>query len=424
MAEKKKNKKTKIKNEKKMSFVDHLEEMRWVIVKSLISVVAFSIISFIFSKRLVEFLTAPYPGTLIALGPTDIFFLHISLSITVGIIASLPVIIYQFWSFIAPGLLEKEKGFVPWILFFTILCFIIGASFAYYMIIPLGLKFFAKWQTSQLLMNVSIDKYVSFMTRILIAFGAAFELPIMSMFLARIGLLTPDFMRKMRGYAVVVLFAGAAVLTPPDGTTQIALAIPMVILYEISIWLTKIVVKKREEELEETLKDEDEYEVIEKEKPHKKLVYGLLTVVGIIIIIPASVIIFKIQLPYLKITIDDVLPISSKAAYSTVGLMVILYLFAVYKVVRSQRKKTVIRKKKSSKKIRKASTTPEKVKKEQEKGKKPAEKEKDVEEKKEPIKALEPKKEEKIEEEYEDQYDDYEYEGYEYKPEKYTKTTV
>jgi len=263
------NKKKKGEDEKRMSFVDHLEELRWVLIKCILSIFIFSIISYIFSERLVDFLTAPYPYQLIALGPADVFMLRINLSLTTGVIASLPVIIYQLWSFIAPGLLEREKRFVPWIIFFTVLCFLVGASFAYYMIIPLGLNFFTKFQTSRLVMNVSIDKYVSFVTRLLISFGVTFELPIMSMFLAKIGLLTPDFMKKVRGYAIVLIFIVAAVLTPPDAASQLALAFPLLILYEVSIWITKIIAKKREEEWEE---EEEEKEQEKEEELEEEMI--------------------------------------------------------------------------------------------------------------------------------------------------------
>lgn len=264
--EKKKEKKKKKKvSQKRMSFFEHLEELRWVLIKCIGSVVVFSIISYLFSERLVDFLTAPYPYTLIALGPADVFMLRINLSITTGVIASLPVIIYQFWSFVAPGLLKREKRFVPWIIFFTVLCFLIGASFAYYMIIPLGLKFFAKFQTEKLVMSVSIDRYVKYVTLLLIAFGVAFELPIMSMFLAKIGLLTPDVMKKYRGYAIILIFVGASVLTPPDVTTQLALGFPLVILYEVSIWITKIVAKRAEREWEEEEEELEEDGKLEEE---------------------------------------------------------------------------------------------------------------------------------------------------------------
>ncbi len=415
MDKKKKNKKPKKDNEKKMSFVDHLEELRWIIIKSLASVIIFAIVSYFFSARLVDILTAPYPAEkLIALSPMEPFTVRLSLSITMGIICSLPVIIYQLWSFIAPGLLKKEKKFVPWFIFLTILCFLTGAVFCYYMIIPAALKFFFTFETGKLVMQTSIDKYISFVARLLIIFGLAFELPIISAILAKIGILTPDIMRSIRGYAIVVIFACSAIFTPPDVTTQIFLAFPIIILYEVSIWVTKIFARKREEELDEALRDEDEYEykVIEEKKGHKKIVYGLLTIVGIIILIPASIILFKIQLPFIETQLGDILPISPKTAYSIIGLIVIVYFFAVYKVVKLQRKKTVIRIKKPIKKIRK--TVPEKVKKKEKKDKKAEER--NVEKKEEPIEASATKEEDKVEV-YDD--DDYEYDEYGYESEEY-----
>ena len=257
-----KEKKKKKHKDKRMSFIEHLEELRWVLFICIGSVLVFTIVSYIFSKQFVDFLTAPYfksvGDSLIALGPADVFLLRINLSIVMGVIISFPVILYQFWKFIAPGLLKREKKFVPWIIFFTILCFLIGASFAYYMIIPLGLSFFSQFETEKLIMNVSIDKYVTFVTRLLIAFGVSFELPIMSLLLAKIGLLTPDLMKSIRGYAIVIIFAGAAVLTPPDITSQIFLALPLLALYEISIWIVKIFAGRAEKELEDDYEEEDD----------------------------------------------------------------------------------------------------------------------------------------------------------------------
>ncbi len=412
MDKKDKQQKAKKINEKKMSFVDHLEELRWVIVKSLAIIIVFSITSFMFSEKLVEILTAPYPeAKLIALSPMEPFTVRLNLSVFMGIILSLPVIIYQFWSFVAPGLLKKEKKFVPWIIFLTILCFLTGAIFCYYIIIPNALRFFAKFQVGKLVMQTSIDRYLSFVTRLLVVFGLAFELPIVSALLAKMGILTPGIMKSARGYAIVIIFSASAILTPPDVISQIYLAIPIIILYEISIWITKIFAKKREEELEEALGDEDEYEVIEKEKGHKKLIYGLLTVVGLIIIIPAFVILFKIQLPFIETQLSEILPVSLKTAYSIIGLTVIAYFFAAYKVVKFQREKIVTRIKKLKKKIRKA--IPEKIKEKEKKDKKAEEKE--VEKKTEQVEALTAKKDDKIEvyddEDYEyDDYDDYDYE--------------
>ena len=184
--------------------------------------------------------------------------LRINLSLIMGVIISFPVIIYQFWKFIAPGLLEREKKYVPWIIFFTIISFLIGASFAYYLIIPLALEFAAQYETANVIMTVSIDRYVKVVTQLLIAFGLAFELPVMTTLLAKIGLLTETFMKSMRGYAVLLIFVGAAILTPPNVETQIALALPLLVLFEISIWLVKIVNRKDKRKIEEDEEEDEE----------------------------------------------------------------------------------------------------------------------------------------------------------------------
>ena len=156
-----------------------------------------------------------------------------------------PYIAYQFWQFIVPGLYEKERKYVPHIAFFTTLCFITGASFASFIIIPFGLKFLLGFQTDFLAANITIGKYLGFVVTIILVFGVVFELPVLSFFLTRIGLLTPQFMQKNRRYGIVIIFIVAAVLTPPDVFTQLLLAGPLILLYEISIWVSKAVLKKK-----------------------------------------------------------------------------------------------------------------------------------------------------------------------------------
>lgn len=424
MVEKEKDKKKKKVDDKKMSFIDHLEEMRWVLIKCIASIIIFTIASFIFSERLITFITAPYPGEpLITLSPMEPFTIRLNISVIMGIIISLPVIIYQLWSFAAPGLLKKEKKFAPFFIFLTILCFLIGAVFCYYMIIPNALKFFAKYQLDNVVMMTSYNRYLSFSIRLLVVFGLAFELPIISALLAKIGILTPNVMKTARGYAIVFIFAGAAILTPPDLISQIFLAIPIIILYEISIFITKIFAKKRERELEEALDDEYEYRYEEKKKSYKVASYGLLTLSVIIVIILAVIALSRLSLVSLQMAWIDFLLIPWKIIIPAGVLTVILFFVAVYMVKDSKKKIPIKIKKKLSRKTRKISKTAEKVKEERIKDKKPEEKKKDVEKKKESKEAAAVKKEEHIEK-YEDQYDEYGYEEYDYRPEEYTKTAV
>lgn len=415
MAEKEKDKKKKKVDNKRMSFVDHLEEMRWVIIKCLASIIIFTIASFIFSERLITFITAPYPGEqLITLSPMEPFTIRLNISVIMGIIISLPVIIYQFWDFVAPGLLKKERKYVPFFIFLTILCFLIGATFCYYVIIPNALIFFSKYQLPGLVMMTSYEKYLSFAVKLLVVFGLAFELPIISALLAKIGILTPNAMKTARGYAIVIIFACAAILTPPEMYSQIFLAIPIVILYEISIWVTGIFAKKRERELEEALDDEYEYKYEEKKKIYKVTSYGLLTVSVIILIILAVITLFKLPLFSLRIAWIDLLIIPWKIIIPAIAIAVILFFIAVYMVIDSKKKIPIKIKKRLRKETRKISKTAEKVKEERIEEKKLEEKKKNVEKKKEAKEAVAAKEEEYIED----------YEEYDYRPEEYTKTAV
>ena len=213
--------------EKKMPFLDHLEELRWTILKSLIAVVIGAIGSYVFSRQIVEFLRRPGPEgmKLIFLGPTEGFMIYIKVSIFAGLVLALPYVFYQFWKFIVPGLLQKEKRIVPLIAFFTTICFLTGAAFAYFVIIPFGLKFLLSFQTDFLEATITIGKYLGFVVTLILIFGVVFELPVLSFFLTKIGILTPEFLRSKRRYGIVIIFIMAAVLTPPDIFTQLMLEI-------------------------------------------------------------------------------------------------------------------------------------------------------------------------------------------------------
>lgn len=245
-------------DERRMPFLGHLEELRWHIFRMIASVFGLSIIAYFFAEQLVDFFTSPYPGKLVYLGPADAFMVQLKLSFFVGIIASLPVILREFWAFIAPGLLEQERKYIPLIVGLTFLCFLAGASFCFFIVLPLTIKFLSSFQTAKLVQNVTIDKYLDFITNMLLGFGLVFEMPMLSMLLTRIGIITPDLMKKYRSYAVVGIFIVAAVITPStDATTQLALAVPMMGLYEISIYIAKVVQRKKKEREE---KEEAEYE--------------------------------------------------------------------------------------------------------------------------------------------------------------------
>jgi len=233
-----------------MGFLDHLEELRWRIFKVLISIVSFSTVSFFFSDFILNFLIEPTktidpPLTLQVLRVQGMLIVKMWIAFFGGVILSLPVIVYQIWSFIAPGLYQSEKKHLPTLIVVTFVSFISGAAFAYYVIIPLIIPTLLAFGVEGIENNISIDYYFSFVLQMIIASGVIFEMPVVAYFLGRIGLLTPAFMRHYRRYAIAAIFIIAALLTPPDPLSQMLLAIPLLVLYEISIYISGFASRNR-----------------------------------------------------------------------------------------------------------------------------------------------------------------------------------
>jgi sec-independent protein translocase protein TatC len=214
---------------KDMGFLDHLEELRGRIIKSLLSIIIFSIVAYVFSERLLEFITDPIPEVYF-MAPTEAFSTRIKISLIAGIIVSVPVIFYHVWRFIAPGLFRKEiKMLIPFVLASTVF-FLIGASFCFFLVLPLSIKFLLGFGTEKLRPMIQIKDYVSFVSYLILAFGAVFELPVVSYFLGKIGVISPQTLRKGRRYAVTAILILAAVITPPDVFSQFMLAGPLYFL--------------------------------------------------------------------------------------------------------------------------------------------------------------------------------------------------
>lgn len=250
-------------DEREMPFLDHLEELRWRLIKSLVAVGIMALVSFYFSDHILEVLIRPYRDAiaflsangndrvlpdisrrLIFLAPTEGFMVRIKVALFSGIVLALPVIFYQIWKFVAPGLLAKEEHYAKTVVSLSVVCFAIGAFFCYFVILRYGLRFLLGFETETLIAAISINSYLSFITMLILVFGLVFELPVLTLFLAKIGLLTPPFMRHYRRYAYVLFIVLAAVITPPDVFTQLMLAGPLVILYEVSIWIAKVAAPK------------------------------------------------------------------------------------------------------------------------------------------------------------------------------------
>ena len=227
-----------------MGFLDHLEELRGRIIKSLISIILISIVAYFFSERLINFVSRPIPE-LYFMSPTEAFATRIKLSLIAGIIVSVPVIFYHLWQFVVPGLFEREiKLVIPVVLASTIF-FLIGATFCFLLVLPVSIKFLLGFGTEKLKPMIKIGDYVSFVSYLILAFGAVFELPVIAYFLGKLGIITPRTLTKGRRYAIVGMLVLSSVITPPDMFSQLMLTGPLYFLYEVSIVVVRIVQRKK-----------------------------------------------------------------------------------------------------------------------------------------------------------------------------------
>lgn len=236
-------------SEKEMTFLEHLEELRWRIIYSIIGIVVGTIAAWIFIDFLVDVVLlkpAKDSGAMLQnLKPFGQLFLYMQIAIMVGIIISIPNIFYQLWQFIAPALKKRERKYIFWIVVFSSLCFLTGVAFAYFVMLPLTLKFAAQFGSQAIKNEFSIDEYMSIIISVMLAAGLIFELPMLSFFLSKLGILKPSFMRKFRKHSIVAIMIAAAFLTPgTDPVSQIVLAVPLVLLYEVSILVSKFSQKK------------------------------------------------------------------------------------------------------------------------------------------------------------------------------------
>ncbi len=236
---------------REMSFFDHLEELRWQIVKALIGFLVATAVCVYFSDFLVrDVLLGPLRVIglkLQVLSPYGKVMLYMEAVLIAAFIISMPYTLYALWKFVAPGLLPRERRYISLIVIFTSLCFFAGVAFAYVVLIPAALQFFSTFGAPEIELNIAVDQYVSFMLALLLGAGLVFELPMISYFLTKMGLITPAFLRKYRRHAIVVILIVAAIVTPtPDMVTQTLLALPMFALYEISIFVSYFARRNKE----------------------------------------------------------------------------------------------------------------------------------------------------------------------------------
>lgn len=235
--------------EQKAPITDHLEELRRRIIKCVIAVFIGFAGSYTFSEQIFNFLVSPLvkvlpkESHLIYTSLPEAFFTYLKVSLFTGLIIACPVIFYQIWKFILPGLYEKEKSYVlPFVIVATIF-FLLGVSFSFFVVFPVGFKFFLGFSTDMISALPSMKEYLGFSMKLLFAFGLTFELPVIMYFLAKMGLVDHRMLKSKRKYAILIVAVVAAILTPPDIISQVLLAVPLIGLYEVSIWLTYVVRK-------------------------------------------------------------------------------------------------------------------------------------------------------------------------------------
>ena len=247
------------KNENENGFISHLAELRKSLIYSFIFLFVFFILCYFFSEYLYGFLVEPFSnavrddGTerrLIFTALQETFLTYLKVSFFAAFFVTCPFILIQLWKFIAPGLYKHEKKAIAPYLFLTPILFFLGGVLVYYLIMPLAIKFFLSFESTgthtnlPIQLEAKVNEYLSLIMKLIFAFGLSFQLPVVLSLLARVGVIDSKFLKERRKYVVVIIFAAAALLTPPDPITQIGLAIPLLILYELSIFSVNIIEKK------------------------------------------------------------------------------------------------------------------------------------------------------------------------------------
>lgn len=233
-----------------MPFLDHLEELRWRLVKSLGSILLGAAITFFFIDALIDLLIRPTknlstPMDLQVLKVQGMFMIKWGIALIGGLVLAIPVLTFQLWKFIAPGLYLNEKKYAAPLIIFTYLSFLIGLIFAYTVMIPFSLEFFTSVGMTGIDNNFSINYYFNFITWLMIGSGFIFELPVLVFILSVIGLLTPAFMSHYRRHSAVVILLLSAFITPPDPVSLVLMSIPLLGLYELSIGVSWLVNRKK-----------------------------------------------------------------------------------------------------------------------------------------------------------------------------------
>ena len=247
---------------KKSSFVEHLTELRSRLVKSIIYLFALFVLCYFFAEDIYSFLLHPYSEAvkgdeinrrMIFTALHETFVTYLKVAFFAAMFMTSPIFLTQIWKFVAPGLYKNEKKALLPYLIATPTLFLLGGMLVYYLIMPLAIKFFLSFETSAqagglpIQLEAKVNEYLSLIMRLIFAFGLSFQLPVLLSLLARVGFVDSQYLKERRKYVIVIIFAVAAILTPPDPITQIGLGIPLLILYELSILSVKIIEKKKKD---------------------------------------------------------------------------------------------------------------------------------------------------------------------------------
>ena len=226
-----------------MSITAHLEELRSRIIKSLLAIAAGSGVAYFFLDEITKFLTAPV-GKLYYMQPGEAFFTYLKIDIVAGFLIALPIIFFHVWQFFLPALTKSERAVLGVLVPASVILFFAGLAFAFFLILPIALKFFMGFTTDDLQSMFSFQNYFDFVITFLLPFGFVFELPLIVIVLAQLGILTSEFLGKYRRIIFFAAFVIGAIITPPDVISQVSLALPVILLYEIGYRIVKHILRK------------------------------------------------------------------------------------------------------------------------------------------------------------------------------------